>query len=107
LKEIGLSEGRICNRSLLDRVEQELRTQYFSRGFYARSIEPTVTPLERNHVDIDIAVTEGPPARIREINIVGNRRFDTDTLRDLFSLGPAPWWAVFSKRDQYSKQTLA
>lgn len=107
LKEIGLSEGRIFNRSLLDRVEQELRTQYFARGFYALTIKPTVTPLERNRVDIDIAVTEGPPARIREINIVGNRRFDTETLRDLFSLGPAPWWAIFSKRDQYSKQTLA
>src|SRR3972149_1476762 len=48
LKETGLSEGRIFNRSLLDRVEQELRTQYFSRGFYAVSVKPPVTPLEGN-----------------------------------------------------------
>lgn len=107
LKEIGLSEGRIFNRSLLDRVEQELRTQYFSRGFYALSIKPTVTPLERNRVDLDIAVTEGPPARIREITVVGNKEFPTKELTGLFTLGPAPWWAVFSKRDQYSKQALA
>ena len=106
LKETGLSEGRIFNRSLLDRVEQELRTQYFGRGYYAVSIKPTVTPLERNRVDIDIAVTEGPPARIREIAIVGNRAFATDKLLDLFTLGPASWWALFSSRDQYSKQKL-
>lgn len=107
LKETGLAEGRIFNRSLLDRVEQELRAQYFSRGFYAVSIKPTVTPLERNRVDIDIAVIEGPPARIREITIVGNKTFATDDLLDLFSLGPASWWALFSSRDQYSKQKLA
>lgn len=107
LRETGLSEGRIFDRSLLDRVEQELRTQYFSRGFYAVSIKPTVTPLERNRVDIDIAVTEGPPARIREIVIVGNKLFPTKKLLDLFTLGPAPWWALFSSRDQYSKQKLA
>ncbi|HEX9811710.1 MAG TPA: outer membrane protein assembly factor BamA [Burkholderiales bacterium] len=107
LKETGLSEGRIFNRSLLDRVEQELRAQYFSRGFYAVSIKPTVTPLERNRVDIDIAVIEGPPARIREISIVGNKAFAADDLRDLFTLGPASWWALFSSRDQYSKQKLA
>lgn len=107
LKEIGLASGRIFNRSLLDRLEQDMRSQYFSRGFYAVSIQPTVTPLERNRVDIDVAVTEGPPARIREIIIVGNQSFSTKQLLDLFTLGPAPWWAVFSKRDQYSKQKLA
>lgn len=107
LRELGLREGRIFDRSLLDRVEQELRAQYFARGFYALSIEPTVTPLERNRVDVEIAVTEGPPARIRAIVIVGNRAFPDETLLDLFTLGPASWWAVFSKRDQYSKQKLA
>lgn len=107
LKEIGLAEGRIFNQSLLDRVEQELRTQYFSRGFYAVDIKPTITPLERNRVGVNIAVTEGAPARIREITLVGNREFDDRELRKLFTLGPAPWWAFFSSRDQYSKQKLA
>lgn len=107
LKEVGLAEGRIFNKTLLDRIEQELRQQYFARGFYAVTIRPTVTPLERNRVDIEIAVTEGRPARIREITIVGNREFRDKELAGLFTLGPAPWWALFSSRDQYSKQKLA
>ena len=107
LKETGLAEGRIFNKSLLDRVEQELRGQYFSRGYYAVIVKPTVTPLERNRVDINIAVTEGAPARIREITLVGNNEFKDRPLLKLFTLGPAPWWAFFSSRDQYSKQKLA
>ena len=107
LKEIGLAEGRVYNKSLLDRVEQEMRSQYFSRGYYAVLIRPTVTPLERNRVDVQIDVAEGQTARIQDINIVGNTVFDHDELLDLFELGPAPWWALFSSRDKYSKQKLS
>lgn len=107
LKELGLAEGRVFNRSLLDRVEQELRNQYFSRGFYGVIIRPTVTPLERNRVDITIDVSEGETARIREIHIIGNRVIPEDDLLDYFTLGPRAWWALFSSRDQYSKQQLA
>jgi len=107
LKEIGLAEGRVYNRSLLDRVEQDLRQQYFSRGYYAVLIKATVTPVERNRVSITIDVSEGKPARIRQVKIVGNSVFEEDELLDGFTQGPAPWWAFFSSRDQYSKQKLA
>jgi outer membrane protein insertion porin family len=107
LREIGLAEGRVFNKSLLDRVEQELRAQYFSRGYYGVVIRPTVTPLERNRVDVQIDVLEGKPALIRDINIVGNTVFKDSELLDLFELGPAPWWTLWTSRDKYSKQKLA
>ena len=106
LKQVGLAEGRIFNKLLFEKVGQELRQQYFSRGYYAVNVKSTVTPLERNRVAINIDVAEGRPAKIREINIVGNRRFSDKELRKLFTLGPKPWYAFFSKRDQYSKQKL-
>ncbi|MBI3574276.1 MAG: outer membrane protein assembly factor BamA [Gammaproteobacteria bacterium] len=107
LKEIGLAEGRVFNKSIMDRVEQEMRQQYFARGYYAVSIKPTVTPLERNRVGIQFDVAEGKPARIREINLVGNSIYPDKKLLDLFILGPAPWYAFFSSADQYSKQKLS
>ena len=107
LKEIGMAEGRVFNKSLLDRVEQEIRQQYFARGYYAVVIRTTVTPLERNRVDINIELQEGKVARIREINIVGNHVFSEKALLKLFTLGPKPWYAFFSDRDKYSKQKLA
>lgn len=107
LKEIGLAEGRVFNRSLLDRVEQELRQQYFSRGYYAVVVRPVVTPIERNRVNITIDVAEGKSARIRQVTLVGNEAFPDTELLDVFTLGPAPWWAIFSSRDQYAKQKLA
>lgn len=107
LKRIGLSEGNIFDRSALDQVERELERQYFARGKYGVKIKATVTPLERNRVDVELKIDEGDVAKIREINLVGNRRFGTEELRALFELGPPNMLSFFSQNDQYSKQKLA
>lgn len=107
LKDIGLAEGRVFNPALLDRIEQELKRQYFARGRYGVQIQSTVSPLERNRVGINIAVTEGLTARIKQINIIGNQAFSEKELLKLFKLGPTKWHSFYSKNDQYAKQQLA
>lgn len=107
LKDIGLAEGQVYNKSLLDKVEQELTRQYYSHGKYSVKIETTVTPLERNRVGINLDMSEGVVAKIKEINIVGNQVFDKKTLLDNFELTIPTWYSFFSKDDQYSKQKLA
>jgi outer membrane protein insertion porin family len=107
LKDIGLSEGRVFNRSILDRIEQEIRRQYFSRGKYAMELESTVSPLERNRVGVKIKISEGVTARIKQINLIGNQAFDEDDLLDIFQLGTASWHSFFTDSDKYSKQKLS
>jgi outer membrane protein insertion porin family len=107
LKDVGLAEGRVYNSLLLDRTEQELKRQYFSRGRYGVNIKTTVTPLERNRVAIRIDVTEGEVAKIRSINIVGNRVFKDKQLLGTFTLSTPTLFSFYTKNDQYSKQQLA
>lgn len=107
LKQIGLAEGRVFDRSLLEKVEQELQRQYFSRGKYAVKIDTTVTPLERNRVGILIDISEGAVARIKQISIIGNSTFGDEELLDEFSLTTPNMFSTFTKSDQYSKQALS
>jgi outer membrane protein insertion porin family len=107
LKDVGLAEGSVFNRSLLEKVEQELERQYFTRGKYGVKIQTTVTPLERNRVGILIDISEGVVARIRQINVVGNEVFDDERLLDEFELGKTGFLSFYTKNDQYSKQKLA
>ncbi len=107
LKDAGLSEGRTFNRSVLDSIERELERQFFNQGKYGVKLKTTVTPLERNRVAIDIDITEGETARIKQINIVGNKAFDEDDLLDEFSLTTGGWFSSFTKDNQYSRQKLA
>ncbi|MBZ0093139.1 MAG: outer membrane protein assembly factor BamA, partial [Sulfuricellaceae bacterium] len=107
LKQVGLAESRIFDKSLLDRAEQELKRQYFSHGKYAVSITTTVTPLERNRVAIRFDIAEGEVAKIRKINIVGNKAYKESELLDQFVLSSPGWLSWWTKNDQYSKQKLA
>jgi outer membrane protein insertion porin family len=107
LKQQGLAEGRILDRSLLDKAEQEIKRQYYNRGIYSVEVKAVATPLERNRVAVNIDVIEGEVAKIRAINIVGTKAFKEKDLLDLFSLRTPGWMTWLSKNDQYSKQKLA
>src|SRR5688572_5817053 len=107
LRELGMAEGRIFDRAVLDAAEQELKRQYLSRGMYAASVQTTVTPLERNRVGINIAVTEGPVAKILGINIVGAQAFSEKALLGLFVLRTPGWLTWYTQHDRYSRERLA
>jgi len=107
LKDTGLAEGKVFNRSVLERVEQELKRQYFGIGKYAMTLKTTVTPLERNRVAIALDIKEGKAATIKQINIVGNQVFSEGDLLDQFQLDTGNWLSVFTKSNQYSRQKLA
>ena len=107
LREQGLAEGRIFDRSVLGNAEQELKRQYLSRGLYAAQVQTTVTPLERNRVGINIAVTEGEVAKIRGINIVGAEAFRESELLGLFVLRTPGWLTWYTKHDRYARDKLA
>lgn len=106
LKDIGLGESRIFDKALLDRAEQELKRQYLSRGMYGVQVTTTVTPVERNRVNITFSVDEGEVTRIKQINIVGNKAFSDSELRGLLNLRTPGWFTWYTKADQYSKQKL-
>jgi outer membrane protein insertion porin family len=106
LKQVGLAESRIFDRALLDRAEQELKSQYISRGKYGVEITTTITPLERNRVAINFDIAEGAVAKIRQINVVGNQVFKDKTLLSEFVLRTPGWLTWYSKNDQYSKPKL-
>src|SRR3954447_16793290 len=107
LRENGLAEGRIFDRSVLDTAELEMKRQYLSRGLYAAEIQTTVTPLERNRVGINIAVTEGDVAKIRGINLVGAKSFAESQLLKEFVLRTPGWLTWYTKHDRYAREKLS
>jgi outer membrane protein insertion porin family len=106
LREVGLAEARVLDRSLLERAEQELKRQYLGRGRYDVKVTTTVTPIERNRVNVTIAVDESEAASIRAIRFTGNKAFTDGQLRAEMELSTPGWFTWYTKRDQYSRQKL-
>lgn len=107
LRDVGLTEARPFDKALADRAEQEIKRQYLNRSMYAAQIVTTVTPVDRNRVNLNFTVTEGDVAKIREIKLIGNQAFSESTLRDLFDLDTGNWLSWYTKSDRYSRAKLA
>jgi outer membrane protein insertion porin family len=106
LKQAGIAESRIYDKSLVDRAEKEIKRQYTSRGFYGAKVTVTATPLERNRVSLRIDIEEGEVTKIADINIIGAKDFTEKQLLREMKLTTPGWFTWFTKDDQYSKQQL-
>ncbi len=106
LKDTGIGEGLPFDKALVDRAEQEIKRQYLSRSLYGAEVVTTVTPIERNRVNLTFTMNEGDAAKIREIRIVGAKAFDESTLKEQMELSPGGWFTWYTKADRYSRTKL-
>ncbi len=106
LKDIGITEGRPFDKALADKAEQELKRQYINRSMYATEVVTTVTPLEKNRVNLSFSVTEGGSAKIKSIDIVGAKAFSRSALLDLFDLDAGTWLSWYTKSNRYVRSKL-
>ncbi|HEX5312584.1 MAG TPA: outer membrane protein assembly factor BamA [Aquabacterium sp.] len=106
LKDVGIGEGQPFDRALADRAEQELKRQYLSRSLYGVEIVTTITPTERNRVNVTFTVTEGDVTKIRSIRITGNQAFSESTLLSQMDLTTGGWLTWYTKSDQYARSKL-
>jgi outer membrane protein insertion porin family len=106
MRDVGLAEGRPFDKALADRAEQELKRQYINRSLYGAEIVTTVTPIERNRVNLTFSVTEGDAAKINDIRIVGNNAFSESTLKKQFDQDTGGWLSWYTKSDRYARSKL-
>lgn len=106
LREIGLLEGRPFDKAVADKAEQEIKRQYLSRSYYATKVTTTATPIDRNRVNLTFAIEEGDLAKIKDINIVGNKAFSESTLLGQFNSDSGTWLSWYTKSNRYSKAKL-
>lgn len=106
LRGVGLARGRTFDRSTLDNVQMFLREQYYDRGKYGVQVTTDVQDRPNNTVRVKIVVKEGERAKIRQVNIVGNRAFTRSEIREDFNLDTANWLSWIRQDDRYEKQGL-
>ena len=106
LRNVGLASGKKFDRSVLADVTNYLTDQYFSHGKYAVSIDARVDNEAGNRVKVKVTIREGKTAKIREINIVGNRRFSDKEIRANFTLHTPNLLSWYKQDDQYSRDSL-
>lgn len=106
LKNSGIFEGALFRRSDFDNLSSELERQYISQGKYGASVEVDSNPLPRNRVKLSVQIEEGETAKLKFINIVGNKIFSEEELKKVLKLKPRSWLSIFRSNTPYSRENL-
>lgn len=106
LKQAGLSVGDVLKQSTVQMIESELENQYISQGYYNIDVEVEQTELDGNRVKLDLKFVEGKPARVVDINIIGNERFSDKELKDEFAIKDNKINPL-SKGDRYTQEKMS
>jgi outer membrane protein insertion porin family len=104
LRQVGFGEGRVFDRSMLERARFEIEQQYLSKGKYGVEINPIITPLPRNRVGVSFEIFEGDRAKIKEIHVIGNKAFSEGTLKDEMELTTSGMMTWYTGTDKYSRE---
>ncbi|MBG8553276.1 outer membrane protein assembly factor BamA [Hymenobacter guriensis] len=84
---LGIKEGSVYSKETLDKrlnynpAGQDITSLYMNDGYLFFQIEPIETKVEGDSIDIEMRLTEGVQARIKDINIAGNTKTSDHVIR--------------------------
>ena len=106
LDDSNIRVGESLDKTILTNIETGLVDFYHSVGKYNASVKAEITYLPRNRVRLKFEFEEGDAAKIKQINIVGNKVFEDEMLlAKIESKFDLDWWQ-FMSNDRYQKQAL-
>jgi len=98
--------GEALDKTIITNIETGLIDFYHSVGKYNASVQAKITYLPRNRVRLKFEFEEGEAAKIKQINLVGNKVYsDDELLAKIESKFDLDWWQFMSS-DRYQKEAL-
>ncbi|MGI4740608.1 MAG: outer membrane protein assembly factor BamA [Janthinobacterium lividum] len=84
---LGIKTGSAYSKETLDKrlsynpTGQDITSLYMNDGYLFFAIDPVETKVEGDSIDIEMRITEGVQARVKDINIAGNTKTSDHVLR--------------------------
>jgi outer membrane protein insertion porin family len=97
----------VLNDAKIQSDVQKISAYYASQGRSQATIEPRITPLEGNRVDVTFVISDGKRVGIKRIDFVGNHAFSSSRLRGIMQTRSTNIMSWLNKRDVYDEAKLA
>jgi outer membrane protein insertion porin family len=108
LPEIKLAPRQIFTRSAARSDVDRILELYRRQGRFAARVEPKIVQLEQNRVDVVFEIYEGDLAKVRRINIIGNKEFGDERLRkEMYTRQSGGVLGFLKSNDTYDPDRLA
>ena len=108
LPEIHLAPRQIFTRSAARSDVDRILELYRRQGRFAARVEPKIVQLDQNRVDVVFEIYEGDLAKVRAINIIGNKQYSDGRLRkEMFTRQAGGPLGFLKSNDTYDPDRLA
>jgi outer membrane protein insertion porin family len=108
MPEIKLAPRQIFTRSAVRSDVDRILELYRRQGRFAARVEPKIVQLDQNRVDVIFEIYEGDLAKVRAINILGNKQFSDKRLRkEMFTREAGGLLGFLKSNDTYDPDRLA
>ena len=106
--EIKLAPRQIFTRSAVRSDVERILELYRRQGRFAARVEPKIVQLDQNRVDVVFEIYEGDLAKVRAINIIGNKTFSAERLRkEMYTRQAGGVLGFLKSNDTYDPDRLA
>ncbi|OWP62790.1 outer membrane protein assembly factor BamA [Hymenobacter amundsenii] len=84
---LAIKEGSVYSKETLDKrlnynpTGQDVTSLYMNDGYLFFQIEPVETRVEGDSIDIEMRVSEGVQARVKDVNVAGNTKTSDHVVR--------------------------
>ena len=105
-KEVQIKPRAVFTRAKVQADVQRIIELYRRSGKFAATVDPQIIQRPQNRVDLIFSIHEGVTTGIARINFVGNKVFDSNTLKGQIATEESAWWKFLASNDSYDPDRL-
>tara|TARA_Y100001960_G_scaffold313641_1_gene376885 strand:- start:46 stop:1161 length:1116 start_codon:yes stop_codon:yes gene_type:complete len=100
-EEIQLKSRNVFQKKALQDDLTIIRDLYKRSGYFSAKIEPNISKLSQNRIDVTFKINEGDKTKIKGIKFLGNKIFSDKRLKSIISTKESKLWRILSSGDIY------
>jgi outer membrane protein insertion porin family len=105
-KEVQIKPRAVFTRAKVQADVQRIIELYRRNGKFAARVEPEIIQRPQNRVDLIFSITDGPTTGVSRISFIGNKVFDSDTLKSQLGTEESRWYKFLASNDNYDPDRL-
>jgi outer membrane protein insertion porin family len=98
-----MREGAVLSRPDIAAQVTRLRDLYAEKGYFLAHIEPVITQMDNNEVDVNFRIEEGLEVSVRRVRFVGNHHVSDSELRGVMQTGETGFFSFLTNNDNFQQ----
>lgn len=106
LEVIEVKEGRIIDLNKVQKSEETIKALYSEKGLVGTEVSYDIEPEGEGTVSVTFNIREGKKAYIKQVNILGNEKLKTKTVKQGIYSKPKGMFSFLSGKGLYNQREI-